>query len=69
MGDGTVAVDSVTDFKSKLKVRLATGLVPGRGVQYVHCLMHKCIMVTLAGNEKHIKYVKIRQFYEISGEI
>src|SRR6218665_1074192 len=24
-----------------------------RGVQYVHCVMHKCIMVKLGGNEKH----------------
>src|SRR6218665_3923671 len=29
-----------------------------RSVQYVHCVMHKCIMVKLEGNEKHIKYVK-----------
>jgi len=24
----------------------------------VHCVMHKCIMVKVGGNEKHIKYVK-----------
>src|SRR6218665_2996251 len=30
----------------------------GRGVQYVHCVMHKCIMVKLGRNKKHIKYVK-----------
>jgi len=29
--------------------------------------MHKCIMVKLGGNEKHIKYVKTRKFYEIRG--
>ena len=29
-----------------------------RDVQYVHCVMHKCIMVKLGGNDKHIKYVK-----------
>jgi len=29
----------------------------GRPV-YVHCVMHKCIMVKLGGNEKHKKYVK-----------
>ena len=29
-----------------------------RGVQYVHCVIHKCIMVKVGGNEKHIKYVK-----------
>jgi len=33
--------------------------------------MHKCIMVKLhvGGNEKHVKYVKTRTFYEISDEI
>ena len=40
----------------------------GRGVQYVHCVMHKCIMVKVGGNEIHVKYVKTRQFYEIRGE-
>ena len=29
-----------------------------RGVQYVHCVMHKCIMVKVGGNEIHIKHVK-----------
>ena len=38
-----------------------------RGVQYVHYVMHKCIMVKLGGNEKHIKYVKTCKFYEIRG--
>ena len=38
------------------------------GVQYVHCVMYKCIMVKLGGNEKHIKYVQTRKFYEIRGE-
>jgi len=32
-----------------------------RGVQYVHCVMHKSIMVKVGGNKIHIKYVKIRQ--------
>ena len=36
-----------------------------RGVQYVHCVMHKCIMVKLGGNEKHIKFFKITKMYEI----
>ena len=31
-----------------------------RGVQYVHWVMHKCIMVKVGGNEIHIKYVKSR---------
>ena len=29
-----------------------------RGVQYVHCVMHKCIMVKVGGHENHRKYVK-----------
>ena len=32
-----------------------------RPVAYVHCVMHKCIMVKLGGNEKHVKYVKTRK--------
>jgi len=32
-------------------------------VQYVHCVMHKCIMVKEGGNEKHINYLKTRKFY------
>jgi len=39
-----------------------------RGVQYVHCVMHKCIMVKLGANEKHVKYVKTRKCYEIRGK-
>ena len=42
----------------------------GRGVQYVHCVMPKCIMVKLGGNEneKHRKCVKTRTFYQIRGK-
>ena len=40
-----------------------------KGVQYVHCVMHKCTVVKLGGNEKHVKYVKARKFYEIRWEI
>ena len=40
-----------------------------RGVQYVNCVMHKCIMVKVGGHEKHRKYAKTRKFYEIMGEI
>ena len=39
-----------------------------RGVQYVHCVMHKCIMVKVGGYEKHIKYVKHVNFTKMSGE-
>ena len=38
-----------------------------RGVQYVHWVMHKCIMVKVGGNEIHVKYVKTGKFYEIRG--
>ena len=42
-----------------------------QGVQYVHCMMHKCIMVNLGGNEKHVKHVlkETGKFNEIKGEI
>jgi len=36
------------------------------GVEYVHCVMHKCIMVKVGG-KVHVKYVKARKFYEIRG--
>src|SRR6218665_1918688 len=29
-----------------------------RGVQYVHCVMHKCIMVKVGGNKNHRKHVQ-----------
>ena len=32
---------------------------PSKGVQYVHWVMHKCIMVK-AGGKIHVKYVKSR---------
>ena len=38
------------------------------GVQYVHCVMHKCIMVKAGGNEIHVKYAKSRKFIEIRGK-
>src|SRR6218665_335247 len=38
-----------------------------RGVQYVHCVMHKCIMVKLGGNEKHRKYVNKQVNFTKSG--
>src|SRR6218665_1086735 len=40
-----------------------------QGVQYVHCVMHKCIMVKVGGNEKHRKCVKTRKFHEIRGKL
>ena len=35
-------------------------MIEVRGVQYVHWVMHKCIMVKVGGNEIHRKYVKSR---------
>jgi len=32
--------------------------VLARGVQYVHCVMHKGIMVKVWGKENHIKHVQ-----------
>ena len=29
-----------------------------RGVQYMHCMMHKCAARVKVGEEKHIKYAK-----------
>src|SRR6218665_2579075 len=40
-----------------------------RGVHYVHCVIRKCIMVKVGGNEIHIKYVKTRECFENMGEI
>ena len=40
-----------------------------RSVQYVHWVMHKCIMVKLGGNEKHVNYVKKPVDFTKSGEI
>ena len=34
----------------------------------MHWVMHKCIMVKVGGNEKHIKYVKKRKFAENRGK-
>ena len=42
-----------------------------RGVQYVHWVMHKCIMVKVGGNEIHVKYVKVggnNSFSETGGK-
>ena len=38
------------------------------GVLHVHCVMHKCIIVKVGGNEIHMKYVKTGKFYEKRGE-
>ena len=43
-------------------------VVRNRGIQYVHCMMHKCIMVKV-GAEINVKYVKTRKVYEIRGKI
>ena len=41
-------------------IMIITLLIMNRGVQYVHWVMHKCIMVKVGGNEIHVKYVKSR---------
>src|SRR6218665_2017373 len=48
---------------------LSLAVYTGRGVQYARCVMHKCIMEKVGGNEIHVKYGKTRKFYKISGEI
>ena len=52
------AIDTVSEFtrRSAIQATVSEGLAH-RGVQYVHCAMHKCIMVKVGGNEKHTKYV------------
>src|SRR6218665_1388860 len=40
---------------------------PISGVQHVHWMMHKCIMVKVGGNEIHIKYVKSRGIFVKQG--
>src|SRR6218665_2424825 len=42
--------------KDKNHFEITTNM--GIGIQYVHYVMHKCIMVKVGGNEKHIRYVK-----------
>jgi len=45
------------------------GAYSKQGVQYVHCVMHKCIMVKVGGgNEIHTKHVKTREFFESRGK-
>jgi len=40
-----------------------------RGVQYVQCVMHKCIMVKVGWEMKNTKSMeKMHKFYEIWGE-
>ena len=39
-----------------------------RGVQYVHCMMHTCIMVKVWGSEKHVKQAKLGKLNEIREE-
>ena len=40
-----------------------------RGVQYVHCVMHKCIMVKVGGNENDRKHVENTEILRNQGEI
>jgi len=50
-------VDAVTNVDD---VGWQNMVAPGRGVQYVHWVMHKCIMVKVGRNEMHVKHVKSR---------
>jgi len=43
--------------KSKRISKLMLKHAYSRGVQYVHYVMHKCTMVKLGGNKKHIKLI------------
>ena len=40
-----------------------------RGVQYVHCVMHKCIMVKAGGDENHRKHVQDTEILRNQGKI
>ena len=40
-----------------------------RDVQYMHCVMHKCIMGKAGGNEIHVKYVEKHVNFTKLGEI
>ena len=40
-----------------------------QGLQYVHWVMHKCIMVKVGGNEKHVQYVKHVNFTKSWGNL
>jgi len=40
-----------------------------RGVQYVHCVMHKCIMVNVGGKENHRKLVENTEIVQNQREI
>src|SRR6218665_3514179 len=48
---------------------LYIGLYKNRGVQYVHCVMHKCIMVKVWGKRNHRKYVQNTEILRNQGEI
>jgi len=51
-------------------VIIASVSVLARGVQYVHCVMHKCIMVKVGGKRNTRKVCKKAcKFYKIRGEI
>jgi len=60
-----------TSFKrnTRIKIGLHKALHCARGIQYVHCVMHKCIMVKVRGKQKtHQACKKTRKFYEIRGK-
>ena len=64
------ACDPPADFKWPSRIRYIFSIcvkrsegqksLAYRGVQYVHWVIHKCIMVKVGGNEIHRKHVKSR---------
>jgi len=46
------------NFRAMAGVHWQAQLEEGRGVQYVHCVMHKCIMVKKEGKRKTRKVCK-----------
>src|SRR6218665_4033062 len=46
---------------------LSPGLAPGRGVQYVHWVMHKCIMVKVGGKNTHKVCKKLLNLWKQGG--
>ena len=50
-----VSVDGYNSRRTIPECTTASSIVTVRGVQYVHWVMHKCIMVKVGGNEIHVK--------------
>src|SRR6218665_2483438 len=68
-GDASSVADPALKSSTILAQTTNRGVFTYSGVQYVHWVMHKCIMVKVRGNEIHIKYVKSRVTFLNRGEI